>query len=236
MSNVLPVETENVTATLDAAMSAAMVDIKRLEKLHKNQHGGYQFASVDDFKDEIRPLIAKHGLWVHSNEVSFELLQLKISKDEKTYAKISFEYRVHHISGSVTDATRFTVCLPYTGAQTSGAAQSYALKEGVYKGLFQASSGDLNEEADMQEQVQLTDHNRLGKADAKPLWEALQKEMREIETVDRNSAALADWWKNNQDQLAMLPLDWFAMIKKEYADTWRKLKANEDADAKGGPQ
>ena len=126
------------------------------------------------------------------------------------------------------------MCLPYTGAQTSGAAQSYALKEAVYKGLLQASSGDLNEEADLQEQTQLSDHNRLGKADAKPLWEALQREMRDIETTERSSAALADWWKNNQDQLSVLPLDWFAMIKKEYADTWRKIKANEDADAKGG--
>jgi len=211
-----------------------MKEIKRLEKLHENKHAGYSFASVDDFKDEMRPLFAKNGLDLHVSEESYDLVSHKSTgKDGKdkegTIAKIRFKFVLNHVSGESSEPTFFTVCLPYTGAQTSGAAQSYAIKEGVYKGLFQASSGDVSEEADLQATTQRQE--RLGKADARPLFEALQREMRAIETETKDSQELADWWKSNVEQLNALPLDWFLQIKKECAETGTKLKAMEAADA-----
>ncbi len=231
-------EAASICSNLSAAKIAVMRKIKRLEKLHENKHGGYAFASVDDFKDEIRPLLVEAGIDLFVSEEGFDIIPLsngKEGKDAKTTltAKIRFKFVLQHISGERSEPSYTTVCMPYTGAQTSGAAQSYAIKECVYKGLLQASSGDLNEEADIQEQVNLSEVSRLSKADAKPLYEALQKEMREIETETRDSVALADWWKNNIEQIRMLPIDWFHTLKKECADTGMKLKANEAADAKG---
>lgn len=220
-------------AGLSSAKAAVMKEIKRLEKLHENKHAGYAFASVDDFKDEMRPLFAKNGLDLHVSEESYDLVPHKsVDKNGKdkegTIAKIRFKFVLNHVSGESSEPTFFTVCLPYTGAQTSGAAQSYAIKEGVYKGLFQASSGDVSEEADLQSAIQ--HQERLGKADARPLFEALQREMRAIEAETKDSVELADWWKGNIDQLNALPLDWFLQIKKECAEIGTKLKALEAAD------
>jgi hypothetical protein len=222
-----------IASPLSSAKAAVMSAIKRLEKLHENKHAGYSFASVDDFKDELRPLFAKNGIDLHVSEESYDLTNVKSTgKDGKEkdsiVAKIRFRFVLNHISGEKSEPTFFTVCLPYTGAQTSGAAQSYAIKEGVYKGLFQASSGDVSEEADLQSTAQRQE--RLSKADARPLFEALQREMRAIETETKDSQELADWWRSNIEQLNSLPLDWFLTIKKECAEIGARLKAMEAAD------
>lgn len=222
-----------IKGTLATAKVAVMKEIKRLEKLHENKHAGYAFASVDDFKDELRPLFAKHLITLHVSEENYELTSVKSTgKDgkerETPTAKIRFKFVLEHGSGEKSDSTFFTVCLPYTGAQTSGAAQSYAIKEGVYKGLFQASSGDVSEEADLQ--ATTNRQERLSKADARPLYEALQREMRSIESETKSSQELADWWTNNVDQINALPLDWELSIRKECKETGTKLKALETAD------
>lgn len=226
-------EATPIKGSLSTAKAAVMKEIKRLEKLHENKHAGYSFASVDDFKDEMRPLFAKNGLDLHVSEESYDFVSLKsVGKDgkekESTVAKIKFKFVLNHISGESSEPTFFTVSLPYTGAQTSGAAQSYAIKEGVYKGLFQASSGDVSEEADLQSTSQRQE--RLSKADARPLFEALQREMRTIEAETKDSQELGDWWRANIEQINALPLDWFLQIKKECAETGTKLKAMEAAD------
>lgn len=225
--------TEGTTiAKLLTAKHKVMGEIKRLEKLHKNQHGGYEFTSIDDFKDEIRPIMAKHDLSYHLSEESYTLSTVK-SKDgkESNVAIIRFKFVLEHGSGERSEPSFSTVILPYTGAQTTGAAQSYAIKECVYKGILQASSGDMSEEADLKSQAPV---DRLPKADAKPLYEALQKEMRAIETESRDSQELANWWKDNFEQISQLPVDWFHNLKKDCADTGKKLQANEAADRIAG--
>ena len=217
---------------LAKAKALVSSEIKRLEKSHKNTHGGYQFTSVDDFKDSVRPLMAKHGISLHVSEDSFALSTVKTGKEGKdtNLAIIRFKFVLEHASGESSEPSFFTVALPYTGAQTSGAAQSYAIKEGVYKGLFQASSGDISEEADFQEQSQLVATERLSKAEAKPLYEGLQREMRAEVQESRDHNKLYDWWASNREQIRILPLDWEAMLKKEYADEYKVLKASEGLD------
>jgi hypothetical protein len=217
---------------LATARAAVISDIKRLEKTHTNSHGGYQFTSVDDFKDVIRPLMARNGLSLHVSEESFGLSTIKTGKDgkETNLAIIRFRFVIEHTSGERSEPSFFTVALPYTGAQTSGAAQSYAIKEGVYKGLFQASSGDIAEEADFQEQSQLVATERLSKAEARPLFEGLQRELRAEVNDSRDHNKLYEWWSLNRDQIRILPLDWESVLKKEYADEYKTLKASEGMD------
>ena len=161
---------------------------------------------MDDFKDEMGLCLPRTGD-LHVSEESYDFVSLKsVGKDgkekESTVAKIKFKFVLNHISGESSEPTFFTVSLPYTGAQTSGAAQSYAIKEGVYKGLFQASSGDVSEEADLQGGQS---SERLTKADARPLEEALRKEMYAVEKEDRSSESLATWWRDNIEQITVLP-------------------------------
>jgi hypothetical protein len=231
MNEIVKIETGN----LAKAKAAVIGEIKRLEKSHTNTHGGYQFTSVDDFKDFVRPLMAKNGLSLHVSEESFGLSTIKTGKDgkETNIAIIRFRFVVEHVSGERSEPSFFTVALPYTGAQTSGAAQSYAIKEGVYKGLFQASSGDIAEEADFHEQGQLVATERLSKAEARPLFEGLQRELRAEVTDSRDHNKLYEWWSANRDQIRILPLGWEAALKKEYADEYKTLKSGEALD-KGG--
>ncbi len=221
-----------MTTTLATAKADVTSKIKRLTKDHTNSHGGYQFTSVDDFKDEIRPLMAENGITLHVSEEEFVLSTIKTGKDgkETNIAKIKYRFVLQHVSGETSEPSFFTVCLPYTGAQTSGAAQSYAIKEGVYKGMFQASSGDVEEEADLHDQSKLAATERLSKADARPLYEALVRELRAVLAETRDKDQLHKWWTENLEQVRGLPLDWELAVKKEYADEWKTLKANEDLD------
>lgn len=225
------------TGSLTKAKAAVTTEIKRLEKSHTNSHGGYQFTSVDDFKDQVRPLMARNGLDLHISEESFTLSTIKTGKDGKdtNVATIRFRFVIEHVSGERSEPSFFTVCLPYTGAQTSGAAQSYAIKEGVYKGLFQASSGDVTDEADLHDQSQFIANERMSKAEARPLFEALQRELRAVVAETRSHDELYKWWSTNRDQIRIQPVDWEATLKKEYADEYRTLKASEEID-RGAPK
>lgn len=229
------VKTVSQAIGLSAAKAAVMLEIRRLEKGHENKHANYMFASVDDFKDAIRPLMAKHGLSLHISEEAFDLVSVKGKEGkETTAAKITYQFTLEHVSGEASKPSKFTVTLPYTGAQTSGAAQSYAIKEGVYKGLFQASSGDTSEEADLHDQGQLATDGRLSKAEARELYAALQKGMADAVAL-RDSLQLADWWESVREQLRILPIDWFLMLKKDVAEQGKAIKASEDID-KWNPQ
>lgn len=216
---------------LARAKAAVMADIVRLGKEHENKHANYKFTSVDDFKDAIRPIMARQGLSLHVTEKAFEISAIKTGKEGKdtTVAKVTYQFMLEHDSGELSEPSLFTVCLPYTGAQTSGAAQSYAIKEGVYKGLFQASSGDTSEEADLHDQGMVSNEGRLSKPEARELYTALQKGL--VDTIAlRDSLRLADWWESVRDQLRILPVDWFLMLKKDVAEQGKALKASEAID------
>lgn len=216
--------------SLAASVVAVMAEVERLDKKEKNKFANYDFTSVDDFKDAMRPLMAKHGLYAVPNQADFKLVEVKGDKDKvSTLAQFDFDITLKHVTGEFEAPDRMTVLLPLTGAQTSGAARSYAIKE-WFKGRFLASSGAP---ADMQEEVDMMDQSReglrLSKADSREMYGKLQKEMREA-SDQRDYQALADWWARNREALETLPKDWFLTIKGEYAQTYRDLKAQADLD------
>lgn len=213
-----------VPATLALAVCAVMSELTRLKKADRNKFASYDFTSVDDFKDELRPLFAKNGLYAVPNQADFKLVEMVGDKDKKsTVAQFDFDITLKHVSGEKEDPERMTVILPFTGAQTSGAARSYAIKEWM-KGRFLASSGsvgDVQEEADMMDQSR--QGMRLSKADARSSYSKLQEELRTREKEgDHNK--VAEWWQSRKALLDSLPKDWFLMIKNEYAETYTNLK------------
>lgn len=213
--------------TIRHAVCALMAELQRLKKADHNKFAHYDFTSVDDFKDAIRPRMAKHGLFHHTTQAGFQLVEVRGDKDKiQTLAQFDFDIVLKHVSGEEEPAERMTVLLPLTGAQTSGAARSYAIKE-WFKSRFLASSGDTQEEADLMDQSR--EGMRLSKADARDLYQKLQKEMREV-AKGNDHEALAAWWADNREQLNTLPKDWFLTIKNEYAESYVSLKAQADLD------
>ena len=216
------------TTKINSAISAVMKEVHRLEKLGLNAFDKYQFTSVDDFKDHIRPLLAKHGLNVAISESGFDLQEVKNSKDQiKTQCKIGFDITLRHEDGSELPPDKTTVMLPYTGAQTAGIAKSYAVKEWV-KGRFLASSGDVSEEADMRRQDDFT-KTVMSKKDARPIFGAIISELRSV-AAENNSDSMLAWANESRDKVHQMPVDWQDEIRAEYIMTLETIKAAEKLD------
>jgi len=221
-------------ASLAAAKCAVMGEIKRLKKADENEFAKYMFTSVDDFKDAIRPLMVKHGLIPHVNQTAFEALELLTTDKagrEKKSAVIRFDFDIcleHVASNTVSAPEKITVALPYTGAQTSGAARSYAIKEWM-KGSFLASSGDSSDETDHRATVE-SEGARLAKAEARKLYAELSAGLdKAIKT--RTPENIEGFWKANEARLNTLPKDWYLMLRGTAEDAFKATKEGRPASA-----
>lgn len=146
-------DTVTHSSPLADAVCAVMEKVQRLAKGDLNTFGStYKYTSVDDMKDGLRPLLAANGLDVRISETDWSLENLPNSKGGSTVcARFTFEIWLRHISGEEDKPDRTTVMLPHTGAQTTGAAKSYAIKEWL-KGRFLVSTGELEADADSHKQ------------------------------------------------------------------------------------
>lgn len=231
MNNVAPItkhEGGTQPQTINAAIVAVMSQIKRLEKADQNTFGKYAFTSVDDFKDALRPLMAENGLVPSVDEISFEFKEVASGKDKITaLAVYKFAIQLKHDSGECTDPENITIALPFTGAQSTGAARSYALKEWM-KGRFLVSTGDRQDEADERENSEYT-QNRMTKADARETFATMQKELRKVEDL-KDSKAVEKFWIDNQSIIKAMPQDWSKMLIVEVEEAHKKAKAEEELD------
>jgi hypothetical protein len=133
--------TPNMPPKVAGAVSAVMAAVPKLEKNTKNSHGNYNFASIDDFLEAIRPLCAKHGLIISQDEEHFEI--------RDTWLFMRFAFTLAHSSGEVWGHRdrRSIMVSSKMGAQAFGAGQSYALKQ-YLRSLFQVATGEKGMDAD----------------------------------------------------------------------------------------
>lgn len=136
-----PVAVEALPPKVAAAICGVMSEVPMLGKDAKNQHGNYNFASIDDFLEAVRPLCAKHGLIIMQDEESFEM------KDG--WLVMTFRFTLAHSSGETWGyrPTRTIMVSAKMGSQAFGAAQSYALKQ-FERSLFQIATGEKGNDAD----------------------------------------------------------------------------------------
>jgi hypothetical protein len=87
-----------------------------------------------------RPILANNGLHPNVNCVSSDI----ITVNNKTWASNAYRIIMQHSSGEATEPAGIHVHLPLTGAQTSGSAQSYAVKQ-YLRGLLLISTGDKDD-------------------------------------------------------------------------------------------
>lgn len=214
--------------TFGQAICAVLADVERLDKADKNAFDGYMFTSVNDMKDGIRPLLAKHGLFPHVTEVEAEPLIVKNSKgQERHFVRYRFDITLFFHTLQALAPERMSVILPLTGAQTSGAARSYAVKEWI-KSRFLQSSGDMQEEADLMEQSR--GELRIGKANARAEWAKLETAYHHV-LKGQDSQALIQWAKDNREALNIMPRDWVAGFRVTMKQDLERLKAEEQLDA-----
>jgi hypothetical protein len=127
-----------------AAIAKAMGEVKRLAKDNKNTEQKYQFASVDDFLAMTGPICASNGLVVMMDEDGCEEIERQGKYGPSYWLRFSYRITVMHASGETLPPVRRSVEVVRTGAQSSGSAQSYALKQ-FLRALFQIPTGDADE-------------------------------------------------------------------------------------------
>ncbi len=132
------------------AIAAVMGEVKKLAKADTNKHGNYDFTSVDDFLEAVRPLCAKNGLIILQDEESFEIIT-GVNKDNKpiSWLKLRYRFTLAHSSGEVWGhrPARSIMVNGAMGAQGFGAAQSYVLKQ-FERSLFQIATGEKDLEGE----------------------------------------------------------------------------------------
>lgn len=231
---------------LNKAVCAVMAEVHSLKKAEKNDHGKYNYVSVDAFKDFVRPLMAKNGLSLLTNEVDFALDTVQSRNGPTVVARITFEFTLHHVSGEIAPAERATIVLPYTGAQTAGAAKSYVIKE-YMKGKFLVSTGDKDlieggADADAYKQQeytgavpkmgisphetppQNTGPQLLKRDEARKLYKELQAELVTLGTVSE----VSKWEKSRLLDIQKLG-DWRSYIDKEIANHLEYISPAQEA-------
>ena len=134
------------------AVIAVMDKVPKLDRTEKNTHGNYNFASIDDFLEALRPLCAENGLIISQDEEAFELKQTENKKGEKvTWLVVTFRYTLIHSSGETWAyrPTRTIMVNASMGPQSFGAAQSYSLKQ-YMRSLFQVATCEPEVDSDSQ--------------------------------------------------------------------------------------
>ena len=129
------------SSKINTALASAMKEVQKLPKDDRNEHGNYSFASIDKFLDACRPILAAHGLHPNIDGVASDTF---MAGSNKLWGKFSYRISMHHESGESTEPSGMDVMLPLTGAQTSGSAQSYALKQ-YLRGLLMISTGEKDD-------------------------------------------------------------------------------------------
>ena len=138
----------SMPAKVATAIAEVMEEIPKLAKGEKNTHGNYNFASIDDFLEAVRPLCARRGLIIVQDEESFETKEMGLDKNGKPahWLVMQFRFTLAHSSGETWGVrpARSIMVSASMGAQAFGAAQSYALKQ-FLRSLLQIATGDWDD-------------------------------------------------------------------------------------------
>lgn len=112
----------------------------QIEKDAHNAHGGYDYASVDAVYGIAQTILAEVGLGLYLTEKSV------IYDGEGKRIKFVFQYHLFTEEDEWTseDALR-TIIMPFTGPQTSQAAQSY-VEKALFKHLLKLKTGEKDPE------------------------------------------------------------------------------------------
>lgn len=127
-----------------AAVAAATKQVTILGKGDRNSHGGYAFASIDKFLEMVNPICNKNGLFPVISGEGEDYYEGRTKNGPSLWGRYRFQITLHHESGETLPAQMITVPVQITGAQASGSAQSYALKQ-YFRGLFMIPTGDKDD-------------------------------------------------------------------------------------------
>jgi len=121
-------------STLAMALADAQREVKELAQGDRNQYSKYNYTSIDDFLNAMRPILSSSGITILMDEES--------ATQAGDNIWIRFGFTLVHSSGERWGPMRRTVAVQALGpAQAFGSAQSYALKQ-FLRATFLVATGD----------------------------------------------------------------------------------------------
>lgn len=219
-------------ATMPGEIAKAVVQVmsgvKRLGKSEKNQHGGYNFASIDAFLEAMNPLCAEAGLFFLLNEAETEIIVAEVAGKRSASLRIAYDITICHASGATMNGIRRNVTVIASGAQAYGSAQSYVLKQ-FMRSLFQIPTGD-KDDADYHATGELAPQAAkqtaaLPKGASRSLYSELQADIAAADSED----ALTVWFSRRKADIETMPADWKTALRSQYADRLNDLKFGAEA-------
>ncbi|MDC0657082.1 ERF family protein [Leisingera sp. SS27] len=128
-----------------AAIAAAVAEVKVLGKSDRNKFDGYDFVSIDKFLALVNPICARHGLFPIVALRELEQYENVNSKGGKSvWGRFFYDITLFHASGDKLGPVNIMVSVPLNGAQASGSAQSYALKQ-FFRATLMIATGDKDD-------------------------------------------------------------------------------------------
>lgn len=127
------------------AIASAVSEVKVLGKSDRNKFDGYDFVSIDKFLALVNPICGRNGLFPIVSQREVEFYDNINSKGGKSvWARFFYDITLYHSSGETLGPTNIMVSVPMNGAQASGSAQSYALKQ-FFRAVLMIPTGDKDD-------------------------------------------------------------------------------------------
>ncbi len=139
--------------TMPPAIAAAIVAVKKQVKQlgadDRNEHGKYNFVSVDKFYATIGKLMADAGLALLIDETTAEVRSS--DKTGNPWLFVQYDLTFMHEGGALSPPLRRSCALPISGPQAYGAAQSYIEKQ-FLRQIFKVPTGDRDADGTAQDE------------------------------------------------------------------------------------
>ena len=183
------IQAEQVAPSIYSAIAAAAGEVKVLGKSEHNKFDGYDFVSIDKFLALVNPICAKNGIFPIISQSSVELYENTNSKGGKTtWARFFYDITLFHSSGQSLGPVNVMVSVPMNGAQATGSAQSYALKQ-FFRATLMIPTGD-KDDADL---LPTEAHSATANAPKKRSWaQTITDELPPTATDHDKARAVAD--------------------------------------------
>ena len=222
MTNVYPVK-------ILAALNTVMAKVGYVQKQGENKFHGYKYAGEGNLLEVLRPAMVEAGLLlIPSHSEKSEI-------DAHGNVTVLVEYTLAHKDGDVWPEK-----IRVYGTGNDRAKSGAVGDKGVYKAatgankyllfkLFQIETGDdpekesehdRTDDADKTEAAPAKPERPLTKAQARPEYDKLVKEIQAQPTV----TDLEAWGMRNKPRLDAMPPDWQQSLKNEYTDHKANLK------------
>ena len=228
-------ETKASHTSIAAALAAAVGEVRILGKSERNKFDGYNFVSIDKFLELVNPICAKHGLFPLVSQDEIELYENVNSKGGKaTWARFYFSISLHHSTGESIGPVKSMVAVPMNGAQASGSAQSYALKQ-FFRATLMIPTGD-KDDADLNPTEQHRAPEPAPRHQPKPaqrdpaeIADSIIKAINKCGTID----AIKELF--GPDTKASEAWDWLAIDAPEHSQRVNTAKAEREAALREAP-